>query len=226
MGLRAFSNILIRKSFENQILADHKAIICTSNENYNNKSYQSCLSRWADRLLPFDFKVIHVPGVLLGIVDYLSCYSTFPAPQPSQYDELFVVKSIEAFNKAVNFINSAGLSERRVRSRPQEGVASVMRDCYIPPVYRHFPVGGVDKITQRLNQSNRLMQICQSNSSSIEGDELCSVRADHSNTSMLIKTRNHETLAQEHCLRPETSQNSSQFMLSLQISKNLSHIFL
>ena len=208
MGLRAFSNILIRKSFENQILADHKAIICTSNENYNNKSYQSCLSRWADRLLPFDFEVIHVPGVLLGIVDYMSCYSTFPAPQPSQYDELFVVKSI---NKAVN----------------QEGVASVMRDCYIPPVYRHFPVVGVDKSTQRRNQSNRLMQICQSNSSSIEGDELCSVRADQSNTSMLIKTRNHETLAQEHCLRPETSQNSSQFMLSLQISKNFkSYLFM
>ena len=37
-----------------QVLTDHKAIISALSENYNNKSYQSRLSRWADRLLPFD----------------------------------------------------------------------------------------------------------------------------------------------------------------------------
>ena len=67
---------------------DHKAIISALNENYNNKSYQSRLARRADRLLPFDFDVIHVPGVPLGIVDYLSRYPTFPAPEPSKYDEI------------------------------------------------------------------------------------------------------------------------------------------
>ena len=58
-------------------------------------SYQSRLSRWADWLLSFDFEVIHVPGVTLGIVDYLSRYPTLSAPAPSIYDELFVAKSIE-----------------------------------------------------------------------------------------------------------------------------------
>ena len=71
-----------------QVLTDHKAIISALNENYNNKSHQSRLARRADRLLPFDFDVIHVPGVLLGIVNYLSRYPTFPAPEPSKYDEL------------------------------------------------------------------------------------------------------------------------------------------
>ena len=65
-----------------QVLTDHKAIISALSENYNNKSYQSRLARWADRLLPFDFEVIHVPGVTLGIVNYLSRYPTFPAPEP------------------------------------------------------------------------------------------------------------------------------------------------
>ena len=56
-----------------QVVTDHKAIISALSENYNNnKSYQSRLARWADRLLPFDFEIIHVPGVTLGIVDYLS----------------------------------------------------------------------------------------------------------------------------------------------------------
>ena len=57
-----------------QVLTDHKAIFSALNENYNNKLYQSRLARWADRSLPFDFEVIHVPGVRLGIVDYLSRY--------------------------------------------------------------------------------------------------------------------------------------------------------
>ena len=70
-----------------QVLTDHKAIVSALNENYNNKSYQSRLSRWADRLLPFDFEVTHVPGVTLGIVDYLSIYPTFSAPAPSIYDK-------------------------------------------------------------------------------------------------------------------------------------------
>ena len=74
-----------------QVLTDHKAIISALNENYINKSYQSRLSRWADRLFPFDFEVIQVPWVTLGIVDYFSRYPTFSNPAPSNYDELFVV---------------------------------------------------------------------------------------------------------------------------------------
>ena len=90
-----------------QELTDHKAFISALSENYSNKSYQSRLSRWADCLLPFDFEFIHVPGVTLGIVDYLSRYPTFSAPTPSIYDELLVVKSIEAFNLALTLINLA-----------------------------------------------------------------------------------------------------------------------
>ena len=110
-----------------QLLTDRKVIISAISANYNNKSYHSRLSRWADRLLPFDFEVIHVPGVTLGIVDYLSRHPTFSAPDPSiydVYDKLFVVKSIEAFNSALTYINSFKLINSRDGLCPssQEGV--------------------------------------------------------------------------------------------------------
>ena len=107
-----------------QVLTNHKAIISALNEIYNNKSYQSRLARLADRLLPFDFEVNHFPGLTLAIVDYLSRYPTFPAPEPSKYDELFVVKSIEAFHQALTFINSYHSSKLRDKGcrRSQEGV--------------------------------------------------------------------------------------------------------
>ena len=53
------------------ILTDHKAIISALKTNRGNKTYQSRLTRWADRLLPFDFDIFHISGCKLGIVD---CY--------------------------------------------------------------------------------------------------------------------------------------------------------
>ena len=80
---------LLRNLF--QLLNDYTAKFSALNENYNNKSYQSHLSRWADRLLHFEFEDIHVDGVSLGIVDYMSRYPTFTAPKPSQYVELLLL---------------------------------------------------------------------------------------------------------------------------------------
>ena len=86
------------------ILTDHKAIISALIETYGKKSYQSRLSRWADRLIPFDYVIEHVPGPSLGIVDYMSRDPTFNAPLPSSHEELFVIKSIQAFHNALNSI--------------------------------------------------------------------------------------------------------------------------
>ena len=81
------------------ILTDHKAIISALNVTYGKKFYQSRHSRWADRLIPFDYQIKHIPGSSLGIVDYMSRYPTFEAPLPSSHDELFVIKSIQVFTK-------------------------------------------------------------------------------------------------------------------------------
>ena len=92
-------------------LPDHKAIISALKETYGKKSYQSRLSRWVDRLIPFDYEVKHVPGRSLGIIDSMSRQPTFEAPPPPSYDELFVIKSIQAFNNALNSIHVSGPTE-------------------------------------------------------------------------------------------------------------------
>ena len=68
------------------ILTDHKAIISAFEEHRGNKPYQSRLTRWAGRFLPFDDDIRHVPGATLGMADYLSQNPTFDAPPSSVYD--------------------------------------------------------------------------------------------------------------------------------------------
>ena len=192
-----------------QVLTDRKAIISALNEIYNNKSHQSRLARWADRLLLNDFEVIHVPGVTLGIVDYLSRYPMFPAPEPSKYDELFVVKSIEAFHRTLTFIHSDNSSKLRDTSCPpsQEGVQfSSQYDITIS--LRYPPVGGDGKFAQSFNQSNRVMQMDCLNSLPIEGVGLCSHENYQSETGMQIDIRRPVCVSKIHCLRPDFLQNS------------------
>ena len=71
-----FRNYLLGNRFE--VLTDHKANISAFQSNRRNKSYQSRLTRWEDRLLHFDFKVTHIAGAKLGTVDYLSRHPTKP----------------------------------------------------------------------------------------------------------------------------------------------------
>ena len=44
-----------------------------------NITFSSTLTRFVDRLLPFDFTVVHTPGRTLGMADYTSRH-------PSKYD--------------------------------------------------------------------------------------------------------------------------------------------
>ena len=72
------------------VVSDHKALQSVLKSNKGNKTYSSRLTRWADRLLPFDFSIVHTPGRTLGMAEYLSRH-------PSPY-EGNVVKAEELFN--------------------------------------------------------------------------------------------------------------------------------
>ena len=99
-----FKHYLLGKKFV--IATDHKALVSALDENRSNKTYQSRLTRWVDRLLPYQFKVVHIPGKDMGIVDYLS---RDPKGEPwpeSVLDEKFVVTSIESFYKALDCLHS------------------------------------------------------------------------------------------------------------------------
>ena len=74
--------------------------------NRSNKTYQSRLTRWVDRLLPYQFKIFHIPGKDMGIVDYLSSEPTGEPWPETKLDEKFVVTSIECFHRALDCLNS------------------------------------------------------------------------------------------------------------------------
>ena len=73
-----FRNYIYGEKFE--VVSDHKALETALKSNHGNKTYSSRLTRWIDRLLPFEMEVIHQPGRTMGLADYLSRH-------PSEYNE-------------------------------------------------------------------------------------------------------------------------------------------
>ena len=59
-----FKNYLYGAEFE--IATDYKALLSVLNANQNIKTIQSRLTRSVDRLLPFNFKIKHIPGKDMG----------------------------------------------------------------------------------------------------------------------------------------------------------------
>ena len=93
-----FKNYLYGIKF--QVVSDHKALATVLKSNKGNKTYSSRLTRWVDRLLPFDFEIFHAPGRTIGIADYLSRH-----PSPIEGTS---VKAEELWNNwfTVNHVNN------------------------------------------------------------------------------------------------------------------------
>ena len=66
------SNILNIIFLEKIFLTDHRSLFSVLKSHHSNKFYNSRLTRWIDRLLPFDFNKEHIPGARMGLVDYIS----------------------------------------------------------------------------------------------------------------------------------------------------------
>ena len=93
---------------------DHQAFLTALKENRGNKTYQSRLTRWVDRLFPFHFAVEHVPGKNMGFADYLSRNPSGNAPPPpSEEDKNFVITTINEITFALirNSITPNGASK-------------------------------------------------------------------------------------------------------------------
>ena len=100
-ALDHFKNYLLGEQFS--ILTDHKAYIGALKDDRYTKTAHSRLTRWADKLLPFDFTVEHLPGKDIGFVDYLSRHpSGEPAPV-SLDDEKFVTASVNQIRTLLGF---------------------------------------------------------------------------------------------------------------------------
>ena len=70
-------------------------------EHRSNKSYNSRLTRWIDRLLLFDFNIEHIPGAKRGLVDYISRQPNQKAKVTNKYDEEFAVATITRIGDAI-----------------------------------------------------------------------------------------------------------------------------
>ena len=65
-----FKYYLCGKNFT--VITDHRALLSILKEHRSNKSYNSRLSGWIDRLPPYNLTIEHMPGGKMGLVDYLS----------------------------------------------------------------------------------------------------------------------------------------------------------
>ena len=88
-----FRNYLYGTEF--QIVTDHKALLSALSANHGNKTMHNRLTRWVNRLLPFNFKISHLPGKDMGFTDLLSRLPSGKALPISHYDDEFVVASID-----------------------------------------------------------------------------------------------------------------------------------
>ena len=93
-----FKYYLYGKSFT--VITDHRALLSIMRENRANKSYNSRLTRWVDRLLPFDFTIHHLPGSEIGLVDYNSRDPQQKTVNISAYDEQFIEAKLDVIKRS------------------------------------------------------------------------------------------------------------------------------
>ena len=97
-----FKYYLYGKNF--MVVTDHRALLSILKEHRSNKSYNSRLSRWIDRLLPYNFTIEHMPGAKMGLVEYISRNPFTRAKKISTYDEHFVVATISKIRDSMKHL--------------------------------------------------------------------------------------------------------------------------
>ena len=96
-SIEHFKYYLYSKPFT--VITDHRALLSIMRENRASKSYNSRLTRWVDRLQPFDFTIDHLPGSKMGLVDYISRDQQEKAVNISAYDEQFIVAKLDVIKR-------------------------------------------------------------------------------------------------------------------------------
>ena len=104
------------------VISDHKALLTLLiSSPKGNKTFFSRLTRWYDRLVPYDFKVEHRQGLKMGMADYLLRFPSAEAPETSHYDESFPVAKIKTINAALNpkdQIKPRGQKVNQIKRKP------------------------------------------------------------------------------------------------------------
>ena len=100
------------------VVTDHEALVSLLNgNNKKNKTMFSRLTRWLDRLIPFNFEVEHMPGAKTGVADYLSRHPNSEAKPVSSYDSMFTVAKIKSIQRALGYKNKLGNGSSNVNNK-------------------------------------------------------------------------------------------------------------
>ena len=101
-GLENFSkNYLYGKDFS--IITDYRTLLSILEEYRSNKFCNSRLPRRLDRLLLCQFKIEHLPGAKMGLVDYIS-RNPYQAASISKYVEEFLVATLSFIHSDAKLI--------------------------------------------------------------------------------------------------------------------------
>ena len=102
------------------VITDHEALLSIMRENRANKSYNSRLTRWVDRLLPFNFTIDRLPGSKVGLVDYISREPQQKAVNISAYEEQFIVAKLNVIKRSVKrfLLNAESYIDFAARNPP------------------------------------------------------------------------------------------------------------
>ena len=165
-----FKNLLYDTEFE--IVTEHKALLSALNANQRNKTMHSRLTHWVNRLLPFNFKLKHIPGKHMGFTNLLSRLPSGKALPTSHYDNEFVVATVRRIvdNLSVNIDCKKSNCTKNELYNPVDVNTIDNLDC-------NNPIGGKKQLMlyiQRsffsnfLNYVNDTIRICNSNHSRSE----------------------------------------------------------
>ena len=154
---------------EFDIVTDHKALLSALNANHSKKTMYSRLTRLVNQLLPFNFKIKHIPGKEMGFTDILSRLPSGKALPTSHYDSEFVAATVKKVveNLSVNI-------DCKKNNCPKNELYNPVDVNTISNLYCNNPAGGKKELTlciQRsflstnLNYVNDTIRNCSSNHS-------------------------------------------------------------
>ena len=132
----------------------------------------SRLTRWVNRLLPFNFKIKHIPGKEMGFTDLLSRLPSGKALPTSHYDSEFVVATVQ---KIVE--NLSVSSDRKKNNCKKNEVYNTLDVNTISNLDCNNPMGGKRELSLSIQRSffsnilsyvNDTIRICNSNHSRSE----------------------------------------------------------
>ena len=150
-----YKNYLYGSEFE--IITDHKALLSALSPNHGNKTYHSRLTRWVDRLLPFNFTIKHLAGKDMGFTDLISRTPSDKAIPPSHYDEEFVVATTKKIYHALNPLDS----ENSLRN----SINSISENSHYTKLRNHVIITALNFINSSIsicNQKHYRTEFCNS----------------------------------------------------------------